>query len=138
LDDLRPGLGKDHAQSSRHQPSDIAPRHHFRGDVHLEERDISAESNSYIVSQEKVVGRLAKCAVTNTTALCPNMLNEPLLVHRGQEIIILAEGSGIQVMMAGTALMHGAEGQIIRAQNKPSKRAVPGQVIKGGIIRANM
>lgn len=109
-----------------------------RADVHLEERDISTGSNAYIFSLENVVGKVAKRAMTNATALSPGMLNEPLLVHRGQKVIILAEGSGIQVRMAGTALMDGTAGQIIHARNTRSKRMVEGQVIKPGIIRVNM
>lgn len=107
-------------------------------DVRLEERDISVGSNPYIFSLENVVGKIAKRAMANATALSPAMLDAPLLVHRGEKVIILAEATGIQVRMAGTALMDGTEGQIIRARNTRSKRMVEGQVIKPGIIRVNM
>jgi flagellar basal body P-ring formation protein FlgA len=107
-------------------------------DIRLEERDVTSGSDSYIYNPEHVLGKVAKRALTTSTPLTPDMLNEPLLVRRGQQVIILAEGPGIQVRMAGTALMDGTEGQIIRAQNKLSKRTVEGQVIQPGIIKVNM
>lgn len=109
-----------------------------KDDIRLEEREVTAGSDSYIFKPEHVLGKLAKRTLTSSTPLTPGMLSEPLLVRRGQQVIILAEGAGIEVRMAGTALMDGAEGQIIRAQNKLSKRTVEGQVIQSGIIRVNM
>lgn len=107
-------------------------------DIRLEERDITTGSDTYIYSPEHVMGKIARRALPASTALTPNMLDKPLLVHRGQQVVILAKGPGLEVRMAGTALMDGAEGQIIRAKNKLSKRTVEGQVIRPGIIRVNM
>lgn len=59
------------------------------GDVRLEKRDISAQSNSHIVSQGNVMGKLAKRAVTNATALSPDILNVPLLKLGGKRLLFL-------------------------------------------------
>jgi flagella basal body P-ring formation protein FlgA len=109
-----------------------------KSDIRLEERNVMAESDAYIFDPEYVLGKLSKRALTTSTALTPDMLNAPLFVRRGQQVIILAEDSGIDVRMAGTALMDGAEGQVIRVQNALSKRTVEGQVVRPGIIRVNM
>jgi flagella basal body P-ring formation protein FlgA len=107
-------------------------------DIRLEERDVTTGSDTYIFDPEHVVGKLAKRALPSSISLTPSMLSEPILVRRGQQVIILAQGAGIEVRMAGTALMDGAEGQIIRAKNKRSKRMVEGQVIQPGVIKVNM
>ena len=107
-------------------------------DIRLEERDITTSPDAYIFNTENVVGKIIKRSLTTATVLTPNMLSAPLLVHRGQLVIIMAEEEGIQVRMTGTALMDGAEGQIIRVQNKHSKRKVEGQVIQPGVIKVNM
>jgi len=107
-------------------------------DIRLEERDITTGSNAYIFDPKNVLGMLAKRALPSATSLTPPMLSEPILVRRGQQVIILAEGAGIEVRMAGTALMDGAVGQIIRAKNKRSKRTVEGRVIQPGVIKVNM
>lgn len=107
-------------------------------DIRLEERDVTRGSDIYIFDPEHVLGKLAKRALPSSTSITPTMLSEPKLVRRGQQVIILAEGAGIEVRMAGTALMDGAEGQIIRAKNKRSNRTVEGQVIQPGVIKVNM
>jgi len=107
-------------------------------DIRLEERDITTGSDTYIFDPEHVLGKLVKRALSSSISLTPSMLSEPILVRRGQQVIILAQGAGIEVRMAGTALMDGAEGQIIRAKNMRSKRTVEGQVIQLGVIKVNM
>lgn len=109
-----------------------------RSDIRLEERDVTTNAYTYIDDPEHVLGKIAKRSIAASTVLAPDMINPPLYVRRGQQIIIVAEDSGFQVRMSGISLMDGAEGQIIRAQNSLSKRAVEGQVIQPGIIRVNM
>ena len=109
-----------------------------KADIRLEERNITGGSAQYIFKPEHVLGKLAKRDVSTSTALTAGMLSAPLLIRRGQQVIILADGPGLEVRMAGTALMDGTEGQVIRAKNKLSKRTVEGRVIKPGIIRVNM
>jgi flagella basal body P-ring formation protein FlgA len=109
-----------------------------KADIRLEERDVTSGSDTYIFDPEHVLGKLAKRALPSAASLTPAMLSEPILVRRGQQVIILAQGAGIEVRMAGTALMDGAEGQIIRAKNKRSNRTVEGQVIQPGVIKVNM
>lgn len=109
-----------------------------KDDIRLEERDVTGRSEDYIYNPEHVLGKLAKRDLSTSTALAAGMLNAPLLIRRGQQVIILAEGPGLEVRMAGTALMDGTHGQVIRVKNKLSKRTVEGRVILPGIIRVNM
>jgi flagella basal body P-ring formation protein FlgA len=109
-----------------------------KNDIRLEEREISGNIDAYIFDTEHVLGMIAKRPMAAATALKPAMLDAPLLVHRGQQIIILAEGSGLEVRMSGTALMDGSEGQLVRVKNTISQRTIEGLVIKPGIIKVNM
>lgn len=109
-----------------------------KDDVALEEREIGGNIDSYIFDTAHVLGKIAKRPMSAATVLTTNMLAAPLLVRRGQQIIILAEGSGIEVRMPGTALMDGTEGQWVRVQSTHSKRTVEGLVIEPGIIKVNM
>ena len=107
-------------------------------DIRVEERDVATGTENYIYNPDHVLGKLAKHDLPSSVPLSPRMLSARLLIRRGQQVIILAKGPGIEVRMAGTALMDGTEGEIIRAQNKLSKRTVEGQVIQPGVIRVNM
>jgi flagella basal body P-ring formation protein FlgA len=109
-----------------------------KDDIRLEERDITASTDTYIDNPEDALGMLAKRDLAGSMVLTANMLAAPLLVHRGQQVVILAEGPGLEVRMGGIALMDGTEGQIIRAKNKLSKKMVEGRVIQPGIIKVNM
>lgn len=108
-----------------------------KDDIVLEYREVAA-NGSYISDPEHVLGKIAKRSLPAAAALEADMLSAPLLVRRGQQVIILAEDSGLAVRMAGTSLMDGAEGQLIHVQNSISKRTVEGLVIQPGIVRVNM
>jgi flagella basal body P-ring formation protein FlgA len=108
------------------------------GDIALTEREITGDGDAYIFEPEHVLGKIAKQPLRADIPLTPDLLDAPLLVRRGQEIIILAQGDGIEVRMSGTALMDGAEGQLVRVRNTLSNRTVEGLVIKTGIIKVNM
>lgn len=109
-----------------------------REDIALDEREISSKSGGYLLDPAQVLGKIATRPLSPATALTPKMLSAPLLVRRGQRIIILAQGAGIEVRMRGIALMDGAKGQWVRAKNTVSKRTVEGWVINPGTIRVNM
>ena len=109
-----------------------------KDDIRLEERTISSGSESFIYDPNNVLGMLVKRDLSGAIPLTASMLNPPLLVRRGQQVTILAEGPGLEVRMEGIALMDGTEGQVIRAKNKLSKRTIEGQVIKPGIIKVRM
>ena len=109
-----------------------------KNDISLENREISSKIDAYIFDVKHVLGKIAKRSMAAATALTPDMLRAPLFVRRGQQIIIIAEGSGLEVRMAGTALMDGTKGQLVRVKNTISNRTVEGMVIKPGIIKVNM
>lgn len=107
-------------------------------DIALAEREITGDGDAYIFDPAHVLGKIAKQPLRADVLLTPALLDAPLLVRRGQEIIILAQGDGIEVRMSGTALMDGAEGQLVRARNTLSNRTVEGLVVQTGIIKVNM
>jgi flagella basal body P-ring formation protein FlgA len=107
-------------------------------DICLEERTITANTSDYIYKPEQILGKIIVRTLPASTALKLNMLSAPILVRRGQQVIILAEETGLEVRMAGTALMDGTSGQTIRVINSLSKRTVEGRVIQPGLIKVNM
>ena len=109
-----------------------------KDDIGLEEHDITAGTENYIDNPDDVLGMIAKRDLADSTPITSSMLNAPLLIHRGQQVIILAEGLGLEVRMGGIALMDGTEGQIVKAKNKLSNKTVEGRVIQPGIIKVNM
>ncbi|HAA83692.1 MAG TPA: flagella basal body P-ring formation protein FlgA [Thermodesulfobacterium commune] len=58
-----------------------------------------------------------------------SFLNEPLLVKRGQEVLIIGKGRGFLVKTKGKALQDGRKGEVIKVRNLTSNKEVLGRVI---------
>jgi len=107
-------------------------------DLAMEEREINGNGDALIFDPRNVLGMVVNRPLAAATALTPDMLSAPLLVHYGQQVIIVAHGDGFEVRMAGTALGDGAQDQVVRANNTTSRRVVEGRVIAPGIIQVSM
>lgn len=108
------------------------------GDLALEEREVTERPQAYLYDLDHAAGMIARRPLAAQTALSPSMLDAPLLVRRGQQVILLAEAAGIEVRVSGTALSDGAEGEVVHCKNSVSKRIVEGLVIEPGVIRVSM
>jgi flagella basal body P-ring formation protein FlgA len=111
-----------------------------RGSI-LTDRDISVEVSQrapsdkpLITNLTEVVGLAAKRALPSGTELTHVMLEQPLIIKRGQHTLITAGRTGLDVQMTGKALQDGAIGEFIRVQNLSSKRTIQGQVQQDGSV----
>jgi len=66
-----------------------------------------------------------------------NALTRRDLVRQGQEVVIVAMASGLQVKMKGTALKNGSEGERILVKNSNSGRSVEATVLKDGSVKVD-
>lgn len=107
-------------------------------DLHKSRRDITTLHYGYIDNQREIVGKIARRVVFANTVLKPQMLSLPLLVKRGQTVILIAETHGIQVRMSGKALGSGPAGHSIRVRNLSSRRIVEGIVVKSGVVKIGL
>jgi flagella basal body P-ring formation protein FlgA len=105
------------------------------GDVQLERRLTSTLFTGYFTDINAVVGRQAKRALTPGQVMTDALVIEPVLIERGQLVMLIAEHAGISVRMTGEALEDGVAGQRIRVRNKKTKRIIEGRVEENGVIR---
>ena len=61
-----------------------------------------------------------------------------MLVHRGDEVVILASIGGLQVRVKGKALKDAALGERLPVRNTNSKRIVEGTAIEAGVVSVQM
>ena len=108
-----------------------------RSDVRVEKRDINRMHSGYFTDPKEVIGKKLKRSVGSGLALSPVYVESPLLVKRGQKVVLVAELSGITVKMAGKAMSNGAAGERVKVKNLSSNRVVEGLVTDSGIIRTN-
>lgn len=105
-------------------------------------RDTEISAADFTVTSRRVPG-LVSAYVTDPAELAAQRLGHPIasgepltvealapanLVHRGQQVVLLAHAGGIEVRMAGIALADGRASERIKVQNQSSQRVVEGIV----------
>lgn len=108
------------------------------GDIELERRDISRLGQRFINDYSGFLGYQLRQAVSAGTVLQARMLRVPELVKRGEKVILLASGGGIEIRMMGEALSDGGKGAVIRVRNIKSKRIVEGEVVSKGVVKVRL
>lgn len=104
-------------------------------DVALVDKDVARMTQGYITDINSINGMVLKYSVTAGTVLRPALLQPPMVIKRGDHVVLLAQGGGIQVKMEGTALTDGAVGDVIRVRNLSSHRVVQGTVVSAGVVQ---
>ncbi|MCG8416049.1 MAG: flagellar basal body P-ring formation protein FlgA [Pseudomonadales bacterium] len=85
-------------------------------------------------SFEQVIGMEVSRAMSADSPLSLGNLRSPKLIRQGQEVIILAEGAGLAVRMAGNALKNGAKGEVIPVKNSSSGRVLEGRIVSESTV----
>lgn len=123
-----------------YQPVAVAQHALMRGallakdDVELVEKDVTRLGYGYILDPSQAIGMALRRSVTAGTVLTPNQLAAPRIVERGQHVVIIATGGGIEVRMSGEALSDGALNDRIRVRNTKTRRIVEGVVSSPGVV----
>jgi flagella basal body P-ring formation protein FlgA len=105
-----------------------------RGDIAIEQVEISSDFERIIVDQIDIVGKQAKRALRAGEPLRFTQLMHPILVERGQAVILVSGLAGLQVRMQGKALASGAAGDRILVANQRSGRRLEGIVSQNGTV----
>lgn len=115
-----------------------------RGHI-LDQTDISwarvRTSNShtvYFTEPNRIIGKVLVRPIKAGNILAAHILQAPRLIHRGQQVTLLVDMSGLQVRMKGHALSDGAAGDLVRVRNAKTKRIVEGIVKKAGVVQLAM
>jgi flagella basal body P-ring formation protein FlgA len=107
----------------------LAPGHTLTAeDLVAEERDVSRLPNGYVEDPEQLVGRRLERRVAAGTVISPGMLEETVLVKRGQTVTLVVQGGSLLIRSAGLALADGSLDERIRVRNLASDRIVEGVV----------
>tara|TARA_R100001039_G_scaffold38984_1_gene42944 strand:+ start:4910 stop:5590 length:681 start_codon:yes stop_codon:yes gene_type:complete len=105
------------------------------GDVALKEQDISTLNGHIIMDPDVAVGQSVRRAVRADTALSIDLLEAPVLVRRGDMVVLIAERGSIAIRGTGTALQAGEAGRQIPVRNNSSERVVQAVVTGAGEVK---
>ncbi|WP_343550778.1 flagellar basal body P-ring formation chaperone FlgA [Pantoea sp.] len=104
-------------------------------DVELKKRNIVGLRDGFITHPDDAIGFTLKKRVRELQAIAPAHLDQPVLIERGQQILMIAEQDGVQAKMMGEALKKGRKGDIIKVRNLQSQRVVSARVDDRGVVR---
>ena len=105
-------------------------------DFDLQTRRVPGLASAYPSSASALAGQRLRLALSAGEPLSRDALAPAPLVRRGQQVVILAHTSGIEVRMVGVALSDGRIADHIRVQNQSSQRIVEAVVRSDSVVEA--
>lgn len=100
----------------------------------LREVDLAGVYGDFITDIRMLTGQRARRAIRSGQVITLSQATAPLMVSRGDQVLIRVEGNGVQASMTGEALQDGSKGQSIRVRNHSSGRVVTAWVVDRGIV----
>lgn len=91
-------------------------------------RRLPGLSTDYVTNPEILAGQRLRQGLASGQALSLEALTPSNVVHRGQQVTLIAVSGGFQVRMSAVALSDGRVADRIRVQNMSSQRVVEGIV----------
>jgi flagella basal body P-ring formation protein FlgA len=103
-------------------------------DFQLQERRVPGSLGAYVTDVAALAGQRLRRPLQSGEPLAVEALAPAFLVHRGQQVVLLARAGGIEVRMSGIALGDGRVSDSIRVQNVSSQRIVEGIVRSDSVV----
>lgn len=106
-----------------------------RGDMITEdlvlakEIDIKKQKTGYPLRAEDILGKVLKRNVAAGTVITGSLLDDPILIQRGEVVTIIVENRRLLVQAKGKALERGKMGDSIRVKNISSEKEIFGKVV---------
>ncbi|WP_256681115.1 flagellar basal body P-ring formation chaperone FlgA [Pseudomonas sp. IC_126] len=109
-----------------------------QADVTLAERDVSLLTQGYLTAYDQVLGNKLTRSALPDQVLTPNAVSLAEIIRKGDQVVITAKNSSINVRMPGEALSDGALGSQIRVKNQRSGRVIKARVVGPGQVEVAM
>ncbi|HEX4376024.1 MAG TPA: flagellar basal body P-ring formation chaperone FlgA [Steroidobacteraceae bacterium] len=103
-------------------------------DFTVENRRVPGLASGYVGGSGALAGQRLGRAIDAGAPLTLEVLAPANLIHRGQQVVLLAHAGGFEVRMGGVALADGRALQRIKVQNSSSQRVVEGVVLSSSEI----
>lgn len=107
-------------------------------DLQVVERDLAEAPPGHLEALDEAVGMTLRRPLAAGTPLTRQALAPPLVVRRGQQVVLLAEGAGLQVRSTGQALADAARGERVRVKNSRSQRIVEGVAVGAATVKVDL
>ena len=102
--------------------------------ITIKKLNISNTRGDYLTDPAEVIGLTVKRRVRDRQPIMLNQVESPLLVERGQRVLMVAEQNGVEARTMGEAMKKGRKGEIIKVKNESSGRVVSAIVADIGVV----
>ena len=106
-------------------------------DLQIESRDISGWRQTFLRDPRAAVGKQLKIPLKGGAVLLERFLIAPVLVKRGDQVVILAQSDRFRVTVPGEAKTAGGRGEIIRVKNLMSRKSLLAKVRDSGLVEVD-
>lgn len=103
-------------------------------DLSVKATNIAFLRQAYLTHRKALIGQTLRRNLPAGRLINHNMLAEPELIKRGDEVVILANKDGVRASMKGVALEGGSKGKKIRVQNTLSGKEIRARVSATGQV----
>jgi len=103
----------------------------------IEERETSRLHRGYFSVMTQVVGSITKRALPTGKVIVPMAIVTPMLINKGEKVLIEAANTNISIRTSGIAQSSGSLGDLIQVKNEHSQRVIEGRITAPGKIAVN-
>lgn len=100
----------------------------------LKKSNIAQLHRGYFTRIEQVAGSISKRSLKPGITITPSMIEQPVLIERGQPVTLRVSNPAVTVEMAGEALRKGRAGERIRVRNINSGKILFGRVVSSELV----
>lgn len=97
-------------------------------DIYETEMDSQKLKLGYFTKKSDLIGLICKHDIAADNPFTPYNIELAKLIHKGEEVTIMATDNNLTVSMAGIALNEGSLGDMVKIKNLSSKRVIEAQV----------
>lgn len=105
-------------------------------DLYIGEIDVS-RLKGYFSEPSQVIGQVARQTINDGAYLTPQMIEKPVLIHKGARITIQAINKQVKITMTGIALSDGSLNDVIQVKNLSSKKIIEGEITETNQVTVN-
>jgi flagella basal body P-ring formation protein FlgA len=104
----------------------------------LKKIELTNLRSAYLSDTHLAVNLVLKRRINRGDIISVNNLSKPILIKKGDSVIILAKTNGFQISMKGTALVNGSKGDKIKVKNVRTKKIIQATVFDKHTVKVNL
>ncbi|QIA64542.1 flagellar basal body P-ring formation protein FlgA [Vibrio astriarenae] len=108
----------------------------FSDDIEIRSMSLARMNRDFVSQPSRLIGQRAQRQLRQGKVIAPERVSAPYVIHRGEQVVMIAQGTNFSTSTAGVALESGYERQQIRVRNTSSGNVINAIVIEPGKVKS--